>query len=203
MEDTMLVDKINKYSDIKFSYNFAKFNGNNYRIRFNGIAKTEFNLRSINLVCVDNKLLRKHNLNFQDFDRNRFKYKVIDHSSDRVEFYADANFDNSFKRVCINAIGEIKPIYDPNGEYLLTDSFVYYKVESDKEAENLLSILDSNISKYLQKVLTHNTKNKFKILNFLPKLDLNQRWSNELLYKEFNLTQDEIKLIEGIVKKGF
>jgi len=197
MEDSLIVDKIYKYSDTKFLYNFAKFNNNNYRIRFNSISKTSFNLRGINMVCVDNKLLKRHNLTPIDFDRNIFKYKVIDHSSDRVEFYADKNFDNIHKRVCINTIGKIKPIYDKNGEYLLTDSFVYYSVENDSSAISLISILNSNISIYLQTVLTHNTKNKFKILNFLPKIDLDREWTNQELYKTFGLSKSEIEIIES------
>ena len=200
MDDTFIVDKIFNYSDDKFSYKFAKYNGNNYRIRFNSIAKTNFSLRGINMICVDSKLLRKHNLSPVEFDKNIFKYKVIDHSSDRIEFYADVNFDNNLKRVCINGIGEIKPIYDSIGEYLLTDSFVYYEVDDDISANNFISILDSKISKYLQKVLTHNTKSKFKILNYLPKLDLTKKWSDDDLYKQFNLTAEEIYKIETVIK---
>jgi site-specific DNA-methyltransferase (adenine-specific) len=196
IEDTLLIDKISKYSNQRFEYKNAKYNNNNYRIRFNGIAKDKFSLRDINLVCVDEKLLKKHGLLEEDFDRNIFKYKVIDHSSDRIEFYSDKNFDNDKKRVCVNTIGEIKPIFDSNGEYLLTDSFVYIEVENDIQAQNLIDILNSKLCKYLQRVITHNTKSKYKIMNYLPKLNLSKKWSDNELYNEFKLNSFEIEKVE-------
>jgi hypothetical protein len=198
LEDTLLVDKINKYSDKRFEFKNAKYNGNNYRIRFNSIAKVKFNLRNINLVCVDDKLLKKHGLTIENFDKSIFKYKVIDHSSNRIEFYADKNFDNNKKRVCINTIGEINPIFDPIGDYLLTDGFIYVEVENDLFAYNLIDILNSKLCKYLQSVVTHNTKNKYKIMNYLPKLDLSRKWTDEELYREFHLNSSEISKIGKI-----
>ena len=75
------------------------------------------------------------------------------------------------------------------------------KVDDDESANNLIDIINSNLSKYLQVVLTHNTKNKCKILNYLPTLDLKQKWNDNKIYEEFKLNTDEIKLIESAIKK--
>ena len=201
IDDTIIVDKIVKKSDERFNIRNAKHNGANYRIRFNNIKKNRFSLKGIDLICVDSKLLNKHKLTIDnDFDRDIFKYKVIDHSSDRVEFYSNTNFDNDCKRVCINTIGNIKPIYDKIGEYVLSDGFIFIEVQNDSEAENILSILNSKIIKYLQIVLTHNTKNKCRVLSYLPKLDTSVKLSDDDLYQHFNLTQEEIEFIENTIK---
>jgi site-specific DNA-methyltransferase (adenine-specific) len=200
LSDSYIVSKIYSHPNPKMTWRNAKYNKYNYRIRFNKIAKVKFSLRGINLVCIDNKLIKKHNLSHEKFDTEVYKYKVVDHSSDRIEFLADNNFDNQKKRVCINTMGEMKPIYDNDGTYLLTDGFVYIDVKNDLEASNLIYLLNSNLSKYLQKVITHNTKNKFKIISFLPCLDLTKKFTDLDLYNEFNLSENEMKIIENTIK---
>lgn len=201
IKDTLIVDKILKKSRDRYEVKNAKYNGNNFRIRFNSIKETSFSLRGINFICVDEKLLNKHSLDRVDFDANLFKYGVIDHSTDRIEFNADSNFDNDKKRICINAIGEMKACYDEFGQLLLTDSCVYIEPKENENPDNYLELLNnSKLVKFLQRIITHNTKNKFKSLNYLPYLDMSIKWSNDDIYKHFNLTDEEIDLIEKTIK---
>jgi hypothetical protein len=199
IKDTEIINKISKFSKNRFKYKFAKYKGNNYRIRFNSIKLESFSLRGINLFCVDDKLLKKHNLVKNNNIPMIFKYKVVDHSVDRIEFLSDSNFDNDKKRVLINAIGDIKSIYDEDGDYLLTDGIIYIDVNNKLEADNLISILNSPLCIYLQKVITHNTKNKYKILNYLPIIELNGNITDSQLYSLFELSNDEITHINKSV----
>ena len=66
---------------------------------------------------------------------------------------------------------------------------------SDKEKTNFVASLDLNLMKWIG--LTHNSYGPMA----LPWLgDYTSPWTNERLYKYFNLTDDEIKYIENMCK---
>lgn len=68
------------------------------------------------------------------------------------------------------------------------------------EAENFSSYLKTKFFRFLvsQIKITQNiTKDKFK---FVPKLEMNIKWTDEILYEKYKLTQQEIDFINLIVK---
>ena len=199
IRDTIIINNIKNKSNLRFKYNNAKFKGNNYRIRFSNIKKTKFTLRGIDLVCVDKKLLHMNNLK-EDVNINSiYKYKVIDHSVDRIEYLSNSNFDNDKKRLCINSIGNMKCLYDENGEYLLTDNIIYIEVDNKNQADKIEMIINSNLLKYMQKVITHNTKNKFKVLNYFPKINLDEIEKEEDLFKVLEIEKEDIDYIISVL----
>jgi hypothetical protein len=71
---------------------------------------------------------------------------------------------------------------------------------NDIESESLVSILESNLEKY-HGIIYNETKDFYlafiQRIKFIP---LTKIWSNEELYEYFNLTEDEIQLIEDTIQ---
>ena len=81
-----------------------------------------------------------------------------------------------------------------------THGFIHIQADSMSEAENLRTLLTSKL--YMFMVLTRNSIRNIKVstIKDLPLLDLTRSWTNEELYAHFNLTEEEIKLIEDTIK---
>ena len=71
--------------------------------------------------------------------------------------------------------------------------------DNEKYAINFATYLKTKFVRFLigAALLTQNiTKDKF---GFVPLMDLNKEWSDEILYSEFNLGKEEISLIENSI----
>lgn len=79
--------------------------------------------------------------------------------------------------------------------YLLLQSF-----ENKKEAENCASFYKTKFVRFLisQTITSMNiTKDNFQ---FVPLQDFSEPWTDEKLYKKYNLTQEEINFIESMIR---
>lgn len=72
--------------------------------------------------------------------------------------------------------------------------------ESRAEAENALSYLACRLTRLLillQKPSQHVTR---KVYGFVPVQDWSRSWTDEALYRQYGITEEEISFIEGIVR---
>lgn len=72
---------------------------------------------------------------------------------------------------------------------------------SDSEALNCISYMHTRFFRFLvflRKISQHNTKDTF---SFVPMQNFNENWSDEKLYKKYNITQDEINFIDSMIKQ--
>lgn len=79
--------------------------------------------------------------------------------------------------------------------YLILRAF-----ETEKEADNLIAYAATKFFRFLLlQALTsiHITRDKFC---FVPNLNMKYCWTDEVLYQRYDLTQDEIELIESTIK---
>lgn len=79
--------------------------------------------------------------------------------------------------------------------YLILDTF-----EKKSEAENLVSYVKTKTFRFLLlQALTsiHITKDCFL---FVPHQDFSHPWTDEMLYKKYNLTEEEIAFIESMIR---
>ena len=94
----------------------------------------------------------------------------------------------------------LKPfIAEPNSicteTYLMIGPF-----ETKRIAENVISYISTKFFHFmfgLRKITQNTTKDTYK---FIPLQDFNKSWSDEELYKKYNLTKDEINYIESMIK---
>ena len=79
-----------------------------------------------------------------------------------------------------------------------TDSYISFKVNSETEADNLVIYLKTKFANFLLSLRKNTQDIKPDTCKYIPLVDLSISWTDEMLYKEFNLTQEEINLIEGV-----
>ena len=82
-----------------------------------------------------------------------------------------------------------------------TDSYLIIgKFDNQREADNLRSYLSTKFARFLLLLSVSSinlSKDKFK---FVPLQDFTKSWTDEELYKKYNLNEDEIAYIEKIIK---
>ena len=84
------------------------------------------------------------------------------------------------------------------------DTFSYLNVgffDTEKEANNFLSFLTGKFARYMMRTTfssVHLSKSNFI---FVPYLDFSQHWTDNDLYKYYDLTQDESDLIDKTIRK--
>lgn len=98
------------------------------------------------------------------------------------------------------AIDEIKPIYaEPNS--VCTQTYIVIATfDTESEAQNLISYIRTHFFRFLvslKKVTQDATK---KVYSLVPLQDFSQAWSDEMLYKKYALSDDEIAYIESRIK---
>jgi len=72
--------------------------------------------------------------------------------------------------------------------------------ENRQEAENIISYMTTKLFRFLV-LLKKNTQNTSKdVYSFVPVQDFSQSWTDEKLYKKYNLTEEEIAFIESMIR---
>ena len=79
--------------------------------------------------------------------------------------------------------------------YLSIGSF-----ENKRHAENIMSYMATKLFRFLV-LIKKNTQNAPRgVYEFVPLQDFSKPWTDEELYKKYNLTQEEIDFIESMIK---
>lgn len=67
---------------------------------------------------------------------------------------------------------------------------------SAEQAENILSIVNSKLYRFIVSTAKWSGFLNGKVFTMLPKLDFDKRWTDDQIYSEFNLTVEEIEIVE-------
>ena len=81
-----------------------------------------------------------------------------------------------------------------------THSVVTFGTASEYEAHNLLSYFNSRVVRFVIKTIKSYTPNNKHMFENVPLVDLTHSWTDAELYAHFNLTEEEIALIESTIK---
>lgn len=104
------------------------------------------------------------------------------------------------KKVLISDSGYLSPFYD-NGKLGTTQHCYAIFVSSKVEGDYIVRLLNSKLYKFVQSNTKTSGFNDIKILNLLPyPKALSDNFTDADLYAHFNLTDDEIKLVESAIK---
>jgi site-specific DNA-methyltransferase (adenine-specific) len=128
----------------------------------------------------------KNYIDKNTLDKNKLNnYKVITVTASTAN---NDCFGNMF-------IGNIDDIH--------SESYISFNVNSNLEAESLLSYLKTRFANFLLKLrkVTHNISSS--TCKWIPLLPLNKEWNDEEVYKYFKLSEDEIKLIKETKISGY
>jgi hypothetical protein len=121
------------------------------------------------------------------------KYKVLV-SQTGAEHAGEPGSDGKF-RVLTSTMKVIGKRDVCTHSYILVGNF-----KTKKEADNLLGYLQTRFTRFLLlQAMTsiHLSKNTFL---FVPIQDFSESWTDEKLYKKYNLTKDEIAFIESMIR---
>lgn len=114
--------------------------------------------------------------------------------------WSEIPHQNQFtKKVMFSKSGYILPIYD-SGTMGTTDAGFWIEVKNKDEADNLISILNSRLYKFLFNINKWSGFNMPDVLYSLPYVDISKSWTNSQIYKNFNLTKEEIEHINNNTK---
>ena len=126
----------------------------------------------------------------------------------------DSNIEDKYNVITGKAISGHLGETDENGQVKLlattkiiapqeiaTESYLAIgKFDTYQEADNLLSYMKTKFMRFLllQGLTSMNiTKDRFL---FVPLQDFSESWTDEKLYKKYNLSPEEIAYIEGLIK---
>ncbi len=90
-------------------------------------------------------------------------------------------------------------ISEPNS--ICTETYLVVKVTKDRqEADNVVSYIKTRFFRFMMS-LVKNTQNISKASYvFIPLQDFSEPWTDEKLYKKYNLTAEEIAFIESMIR---
>ena len=80
---------------------------------------------------------------------------------------------------------------------------VFFSFDSYEKANNFLKYLKTNFSRFCLSICKNSSDLNKIDFSMIPNLDFTKEWSDEKLYKEFNLTEEEIKFIEKNIPKYY
>ena len=90
----------------------------------------------------------------------------------------------------------LKPHQVSTESYSIAASF-----KTKKEAENLLSLLQTHFAMFLISLRKPTQQTSDKVFAWVPLLDLSKKWSDEKLFQEFNITAKEQEYLKNYVNK--
>ncbi len=78
-----------------------------------------------------------------------------------------------------------------------TGSYISFKVKSEDAAKSLKSYLNSKLVNYLLSIKKISQHINEKTCELIPLVPLNKIWTDELVNEYFNLSKEEINIIEN------
>lgn len=94
-----------------------------------------------------------------------------------------------------------RPIVASNNSCCTETYFVCDYFDNVEEAKNLEAYIRTRFFRFLvwlRKISQHNPKERF---SFVPMLDMTMHWTDAKLYKRYDISSDEIKFIEEMVRE--
>lgn len=118
-----------------------------------------------------------------------------------IEYNGDVGVGKHKVIVAYNSsIGNLGPAKYKGPEYAIGYAVAALICTSEAECNNLAQYLGSKIVKFIIKNTKTSIQNSKSMFERIPAIDFTRAWTDTELYAQFNLTQDEIDLIESTVK---
>ena len=97
------------------------------------------------------------------------------------------------------------PFYgEPNSVCSQTYLVIGYDPEkhnfTKQECENIITYIKTRFFRYLVSIKKKTQNGPRGVYQFVPMQDFSKPWTDEELYKKYNLTQEEIDFIESMIK---
>lgn len=152
-------------------------------------------------IIVENTQTHHHTReHVSDGENKKFCFPLKHTGASELKWSSKKHQWQNRKKVLISYTGYLCPIYD-SGKLGTTQHCHAIFVSSKVEADYIIRLLNSKLYKFVQSNTKTSGFNDIKILNLLPyPKGLSGNFTDADLYAHFNLTDDEIKLVESAIK---
>lgn len=97
----------------------------------------------------------------------------------------------------VHDLGPIKIV--PKG-FITSGDIIFIPCDYEQTCNNIKVYFESKLVKFIIKTVRTAINNSKTLLAHIPCVDFTRSWTDEELYAHFNLTDEEIKMIESFVK---
>ena len=122
------------------------------------------------------------------------KYPIF-HTNTKILYSSEKHPYQNLSKVMVTDSGYWKPFYDE--EMGGTQAVFIRLVSSRAEGKRVVKILDSKLFHFIIQSIKRGGFTTDRIVRLLPYHDTNLDWTDEKIYKHFNLTKKEIAYIES------
>ena len=91
------------------------------------------------------------------------------------------------------------PEYAPSGS-VCSQTYLYLKFDNESEAKNFISYLKTRFFRALVSAIKITQHAQTSVYHFVPMQDFSHSWTDADLFKKYDLTPDEVKYIESMIK---
>ena len=151
--------------------------------------------------------------NFNDFKEKEFKNSIKIYANKKTGFVPkdkilqNKNWIEKYKLFVPKAIGSgnikedwLKPIIGEPKSACTETYIVLGPFDSKKEVENAYSYTQTKFFHFLFGLIKITQDATSKVYKFVPMQDFSKPWTDEELYKKYDLTKEEIDFIESMVR---
>lgn len=175
--------KIKKLNEVSFSKIVSSRKPFGLPTNFNGIKKHgQIQIyANKNIGYLDNSFIIPKNKDWKD------KWKIYITKS----YGAGEDFPHQILN---------KPIIG-NPQSICTETYLLIgPFDTKKETENVSSYIKTKFFRFLVLLIKNTQDATSKVYSFVPMQDFSKSWTDEELYKKYNLTKEEIDFIESMIK---
>lgn len=93
-----------------------------------------------------------------------------------------------------------EPIISEPGSVCTETYLIIKKVSSKEEAENLITYIKTRFFRFMISLIKNTQNISRGVYAFVPLQDFSKPWTDEELYKKYDLTKEEVDFIESMIK---
>lgn len=178
--------------------------------KFHDIVK-KYSLNNIGLssICESNSVFMNfHNDELSEYSKEGFIPCYVAHRKGNLKYIEESKIMKKGKKL-INSWKVFTPfasgygvkfnyfgskIIGKPGE-VCSNTFLTLKVNSEKEAESLISYMETKFCCFFLSLRKKTQNMNKKTLDWIPLVPLDRFWNDELLFEYFNLNEQDIELI--------
>lgn len=82
-----------------------------------------------------------------------------------------------------------------------TESYITLGIfNTETEALNFNTYIKGKLPRFLLRQAVSSVNINREVFKFVPRLDFTQPWTDEILYKKYGLTEEEIQYVETLIR---